>query len=136
VSLPEQRFEYDRLGKLGWPMYTGDTFYADNAMLQVNMYNASGNPAAVYAHIMALPDSLRGMEYSNFESINWASTPNTSDSSTFWAYWGYSMSGSSEIYNRIMRTDEQYRGLAFAYLQRMNWSDYGGGNTFWADEVW
>jgi hypothetical protein len=29
VAFPEQRFEYNRLGSLGWPTYTGDTFYAE-----------------------------------------------------------------------------------------------------------
>ena len=40
------------------------------------------------------------------------------------------------MYNRIMRTDSKYRSLAYTYLGRLNWSDYGGGNTFWADNIW
>jgi len=40
------------------------------------------------------------------------------------------------MYNRIMRTDSTLRSLAYTYLERLNWSDYGGGNTFWADNIW
>ena len=77
------------------------------------------------------------MEFSNFESIKWASVPSSSTEATFWAYYGYKNSGwSNTMYNRIMRTDSKYRGLAYTYLQTLNWSDYGGGNTFWADMVW
>ena len=86
---------------------------------------------------MSLPDTMRGTEFSNFEAIQWDSVPSLSTKATFWAYYGYKNSGwSNVIYNRIMRTSSKYRGTAFAYLERLNWSDYGGGNTFWADNVW
>jgi hypothetical protein len=35
-----------------------------------------------------------------------------------------------------MRSDQQYRHRDYAYLERMNWSDYGGAYTYWADNVW
>lgn len=86
---------------------------------------------------MTLTDADRGMEFSRLQSIGWQSAPTTADADTFWAYWGWKQSGNNNtIYNRIMRADSKYRGLVFSYLERSNWSTYGGSNTYWADDVW
>ena len=99
-----------------------------------NNYNKAADDAQAW--IQSLPDVHRGTAFSALETIGWkwSTTPT---SSTFWAYFGWKLSGNNaEIYNRIMRTNTNERYLAFSYLEKTNWDTYGGKTTFWADLMW
>lgn len=103
---------------------------------QTNFNDYERTAGDAHSWIMSLPDLYRGTAFSALEATGWKwnTTPR---GSTFWAYFGWKLSGNnSQIYNKIMQTDDDMRYLAFTYLQRTNWDTYGGRRTFWADLMW